>query len=179
MTKQKLSSKQFLLIVNGPSCGGKSSVSNIIFEKYGGIFNANSDRIKWLISDYEATTHRNIVHKMTLELIKVALKEGLSILKEGGLFNPEEVVQIAKDHDIPLFIANISAPKEVLDQRFLERIEAKKNGAKISNVDPERFNELFEMYLDTKMDSPLEFDSSVQTPEQISTAITDYIQTHI
>lgn len=179
MSKQKLATKEFLLLVNGPSCGGKSTVSKILLEQYGGIFNVKGDHIKWLISDYDAPTHRAVVHEMTLELVKIALSDGLSVLKEGGLFEPEKLVEIAKEHNVPFFVANISAPRQVLDSRFLERIEAKKNGAKISNVDPKRFSELYEMYLTTKMESPLEFDSSVQTPEEIANAITEYIRAHI
>ncbi len=179
MSKQKLASKEFLLLVNGPSCGGKSTVSKILLEKYGGIFNAKGDHIKWLISDYDAATHRGVVHEMTLELVKIALVNKLSVLKEGGLFEPEKLVDIAKEHNVAFFVVNISAPKKVLDSRFLERIEAKKNGAKISNVDPKRFDELYKMYLSTKMESPLEFDSSVQAPEEIAAAIAGYIQAHI
>lgn len=179
MQKPKLVSKQFLLLVNGPSCGGKSTVSKILLEKYGGIFNAKGDHIKWLISDYDAPTHRGIVHEMTLELADIALLNGLSVLKEGGLFKPENLIELAKKHNAAFFVANIAAPKEALDQRFLERIEAKKNGAKISNVDPKRFGELYEMYLETKMESSLEFDSSVQAPEEIAKAISEYIKAHI
>ena len=179
MSKPKLTTSEFLLLVNGPSCGGKSTVSKILLEKYGNIFNAKGDHIKWLISDYDAPTHRGVVHEMTIELIKIALANGLSVLKEGGLFESEKLVQIANEHNVPFFVSNISAPREVLDARFLERIESKKNGAKISNVDPKRFNELYEMYLNTKIESPLEFDSSKQSPEEIADIISDYIRTHI
>ena len=102
-----------------------------------------------------------------------------NILKEGAKFEPEKIIQIAKDFNVPAFIANISAPKNILEKRFEERIEAKKNGAKISNVDPKRFWELHEEYLATKMDSPLEFDSSIQSPEEIASKISEYIKAHI
>ena len=176
MSKEKLSSKQFLLILNGPSCGGKTTTANILIEKYGGIFNAQSDRIKWLISDYDADTQRGIVHQMTLATIDVALKNNLSVLKQGALYEPENIIQIAKDLNVPVFIANVSAPKEVLDMRFLKRIEAKKNGERIANVDPLRFQELYDMYLATKMETTLEFDSSAQSPEDIAALISKHIQ---
>ncbi len=176
MSKEKLSTKQFLLIINGPSCGGKTTTADILLERYGGIFNAQSDRIKWLISDYDSGTHRGIVHQMTLATIEVALKNNLSVLKQGALYEPENIIQIAKDLDIPFFIANISAPKEVLDKRFLGRIDAKKNGVKVANVDPVRFQELYDMYLATKMETSLEFDSSIKTPEDIATLIGKHIQ---
>ena len=179
MTKEKLSLKQFLLILNGPSCGGKSSVSDVFLGKYGGIFNAKSDQIKWLISDYDANVHQNIIHEMIVELIQVALKNGLSVLKEGALWEPEKILQITKDMNVTFFVANISAPREILEKRFLERVEAKKKGAKISNVDPERFWDLNDKYLATKMESPLEFDSSLQTAEEIADTISKYIQKNL
>ena len=178
--KEKLSQKQFLLILNGPSCGGKSNVSNILTERYGGIYNAKSDAIKWFISDYNPHVHRTAVYEMTLETIRVALKHGLSVIKEGALYKPEKLIQIAQEYSIPVFIANVSAPKDVLEERFQERIESKEKNqnAKIANVDPHRFNELYEMYIETKMESPLEFDSSKQTAEEITDNIVSYIRSN-
>ena len=179
MTKEKLSSRQFMLIIDGPSCGGKSTVSKVLLEQYGGIFNAESDQIKWLISDYTPDTHKGIVYEMTIETIRGALKNNLSVLKQGMLFKPERLVQIAGEFSVPLFVANISAPMEVLEKRFSERIERKKNGARIANTDHARFSEMNNMYLATKIDSQLEFDSSLQSPEEISRAISEYIKANL
>jgi len=177
MSKEKLIDKQFLLIINGPSCGGKSAVSDVLFEKYGGIFKASSDKIKWLISDYEASVHREIVHKMTLGAMGVALDNGLSVLKEGAHWKPEDYVEMAKQHSVPLYIANIDAPWIELLKRFELRIEAKKNGAQISNTDPVRFKELYDSYMATKMLTPLEYDSSKQSPNEIADAIIAFLKT--
>ncbi len=179
MTKEKLSPRQFLLIVNGPSCGGKSTTANLFLERYGNIFNAKYDHIKWLISDYDRRRDIDTVYEMTLEVARIALKNNLSVLKEGGLFEPENYVQLAKDFNVPFFVANVSAPEDVLEQRFLDRIEAKKNGAKIANVDPDRFRELNKIYLSTKMESPLEFDSSKQSAEEIVRTISEYMLAHL
>lgn len=179
MKKIEISSRPFILIINGPSCAGKSAIANVILEKCGNIFNAKSDHIKWLISDYQAEVHREIIHKMTLELIKIALKNNFSVLKEGNIFEPEKLTQIAKDFNTPLFIANVSAPDKVLEKRFLERKKAKKNGAKISNVSIKRFKEINKMYLDTKIVSPLEFDSSIKSSEQIALIIIKHIKSNL
>jgi tRNA uridine 5-carbamoylmethylation protein Kti12 len=179
MTKENLSSKQFLLIINGPSCGGKTAVAKTLLDQYASIFNAQSDQIKWLVSDYDPNVHRGIIHEMILELIKVALKNKLSVLKQGASYKPEILIQIAKDFNVPLFIANITAPKEILEKRFLERIEAKKNGARVSNVDPKRFAELNDLYQASKMDSELEFDSSLQSPEEIAFAIAEHVKKNV
>ena len=179
MKKEKITEKQFILILDGPSCGGKTSAATILLDSFGGIFDAQSDRIKWLISDYSSSIHKDIVHEMTMETVKVALKNGLSILKQGAMFGLEDVEKIAKEFDVPVFVANISAPKEVLDERFCERIEARKQGARISNVDPVRFSEMCELYHETKMDTPLEFDSSTQSPEEIACAAASHIRSNI
>ncbi len=173
-----LRNEQFLLILKGPSCGGKSSISDIIFEKYAGIYKAKSDAIKWLISDYQSTRHRGIVHLMTLGTMRTALSNGLSVLKEGALWGPETYVEMSKELNIPLFIANIEAPWDVLESRFEKRIEAKEQGARISNVDPKRFKELYDMYLDSKMKTEMEFDSSKESPEEIVKQIVSYIRNH-
>lgn len=172
---EKIIDKQFFLIVNGPSCAGKSAVADYLCENYGSIFKANGDRIKWLISDYNRSVHKEVANDMLDSVIKVALYNGLSALKEGT-FEPERYIKIADEFDVPLMVANISAPSEVLMERFQERIEAKQNGAKISNTDPERLKELHQMYLNTKMETSLEFDSSRQSPEEISQAIVEYIR---
>lgn len=175
----KLSEKQFLLVLNGPSCGGKSSVAKIILEKYSGIYNAKSDQIKWLISGYKSVTYREVVDDMTMATIDQALLYGLPVIKEGGLWVLDKLKELAKKHSVSFFIANISAPKEVLDERFQERIQAKKNGARIANVDPARFDEIHELFLKTKTDTPLSFDSSASSPEDIAREIVAYIQTNL
>lgn len=177
MQREKIIDKQFLLIINGPSCGGKSSVSNVLFEKYDGIFNAKGDTIKWLISGYTPLTHRSAVHDMIVDIIKIAIPHKFSILKEGASYEPEKYIEIAKANNLLLFIVNIEAPWEVLTKRFEERIEAKKQGVKkIANVDPVRFKELYEEYNKTKMDTPLVFDSSKQSPEDIAEQIVKYMR---
>ncbi len=176
--KEPLREKQFFLIINGPSCGGKSSVSDLLFEKYAGIYKGKNDAIKWLISDYQPNIHREVVDLMTFETMRIALSHGLSVLKEGASLNPERYVELSKKENVPLFVANIEAPWEVLASRFEMRIEAKKQGARISNVDPKRFKELYDMYLGTKMKTEMEFDSSKQTPEEIAVQIVSYIKSH-
>ena len=176
---EKLTEKQFLLIINGPSCGGKSTTSDLFLEQFEEIFNAKSDHIKWLLSGYFASKHRDIIHEITKAMIERALDNGVSVLKEGAIFQPEKLVEIADDRKIPCYIVNVSAPWEVLAKRFESRIEAKKKGARISNTSHDRFKEIYEMYLDSKMKTDLEFDSSEKSPEEIVREIVSYIRANI
>lgn len=181
MSKERLTKNPFLLLIDGPSCSGKTSVASAITEKYGEIFNAKHDKIKWLISNYKSSNHRNIVYDITRSTIKTALENGLSVIKEGS-FEPQKIIEIGKQLNVPVFVANIVAPKEVLEERFKKRIEKKKDDpeVKISNTSLERFNEkMYNKYLESKLDSPLEFDSSKQSPEEIAEKIIDYIKNNI
>lgn len=172
--KNHLTPTPFILVLNGPSCAGKTTVSDIIFKAYGGIFKGKSDTIKRLISDYDYTQHHDLVAEMTLATIKVALGHGLSILKEGGLYGIEEMQRLAHESNTPIFIANIEAPWEVLVERFQERVANPIPGLKI-NTDLTRFREVYDEYLATKPATPYEFDSSLMTPDQIVSAIIELL----
>ncbi|MFT5036511.1 MAG: hypothetical protein ACI9VM_000071 [Candidatus Azotimanducaceae bacterium] len=176
---EKLTEKQFFLIVNGPSRGGKSTTVQNLMEQYSGMFNAHSDTIKWLISDYDADTQRGIAHALTKSLMKTALEQGLSVLKEGALFEPEKIIAIPESLNVPVFIANISAPLTILEERFNASIESRKDGTQPVKTTHDRLIKLHSMYLDTKMETPLEFDSSTQTTEEISKSIVGHIQKNI
>jgi predicted kinase len=167
--------KQFFLILNGPSCGGKSTTADAIKEKLPKVFNARQDRIKWLISDYGLGKYKTVVEEMVFSMIEIALNNKLSIIKEGVLDKPTKFETLAKKHKVPFFIANISAPEETLQKRFKKRLVAVKKGAKIANTSQERFNFLMKLHEETKTKTELEFDSSKITPEEIANKIINYI----
>lgn len=176
MTNNNQTIPQFFLIINGPSCGGKSSVAEAIQSKVKSSFNARQDKIKWLISDYESEKYTEVLQEMMYKMIDTALGHKLSVVKEGLHEGAEKFKQLAEKHNIPIFFANVTAPEEILKLRFQERIEAKKQGAKIGNVSHERFEKLKQQYEDSKVNTPLEFDSSKQSPEEIADEILKYIE---
>lgn len=173
---EHLTEKQFLLLINGPICGGKSVTIQELFETYSRIFKVQGDSIKLQISGYDPHIQRGIVHEMSISMIQSALLQGLSVIKEGATYEPERYIELVKEFDIPVYIANISAPWEILVNRWQEREDAKNAGIRLRNVDFPRFEEVYKMYLKTKMDTPLEFDSSVQTTEEIVDRISQHIK---
>jgi broad-specificity NMP kinase len=177
MTYEKIIPGPFILILHGPSCGGKSTLSDILFKRYGNIFKGKSDTLKRLISDYDPITHRDFVTALTLVTMKYALEQGFSVIKEGGLHGLNETVEFSKSMNIPLFIVNISAPWHVLAIRFEERIGKPIPGVKI-NTNTDRFKEIYEEYLSTKLETPLEFDSSELTPEEIVEKIVSAVRAY-
>lgn len=94
--KTKNNSKQFFIIVNGPSCGGKSSLIKILKSQLENIFSASRDVVKWLVADYTYQSHKEIVDEMMFEMIAVALKNGLSVIKDGLLEPSDKFIELAK-----------------------------------------------------------------------------------
>lgn len=168
-----LSSQPVFLAINGPSCGGKSSVSDILFERYGGLYRAKHDLLKWSISDYHALSHKHIVSEMLLGTMRVALKHGLSVLKES-LWDPEPYIRLAREMHVPLVIANIEAPWPILCERFEGRL---RRGERMANTGMEEFTNMYAAYRSSKLPTELQFDSSIQSPETIVQLIVDALQT--
>lgn len=167
---------QFFLAVNGPSCGGKSSVAKALASRIPGLFNAKRDHVKWLISDYASERYTDVLKDMLAGMIDAALAHGLSVVKEDLHEKPERLERLGSKHGVPIYFVNVTAPQDVLRARFRERIEAKKRGAKIANTSWERFELLRQRYENNKVSTPLEFDSSQQSPDGIAEKILSHIR---
>lgn len=168
--------KKFLLIINGPMCAGKSTITKLFLEKEN-VFRGSSDRIKWLISNYSAENkeHRAIAKKITFSAIESAIDSGLSVVIDGGLGEYKiKYKELASRYDYVYLSVNIEAPLEILEQRFLERVEsAKRDDSKtISVTTIEGFHSRYAWYCsDNKDTEATTFDSSRATAEEISLQI--------
>lgn len=168
--------KKFLLIINGPMCAGKSTISDI-FLKNEGVFRGSSDRIKWLISNYSGDNpnHRSMAKNITLSAIEGAVNAGLSVVVDGG-FNEhrDKYKEIAAKFDLKYLSVNIESPYEVLKQRFIERVESsRQEGGKRISVDTiEGFDTRYEWYESYNKDpEATTFDSSKSSAEEIALKI--------
>ncbi|MFA4931184.1 MAG: AAA family ATPase [Patescibacteria group bacterium] len=169
----KLNLPQFLLILNGPYCAGKSSVAQYLLDNYDGIFRAWRDRIKWMIAGYQAERDGKITAEMTMALIDVALSHGLSVVQDQAItLGWEGKYQLmAKKYETKLIEVNIEASYEVLEKRFAERVAAAKVGAKISMTDPEKMREQYFYYQKHKNNDNLTYFSDQKTPVEIAEEI--------
>jgi len=174
--------KKFLLIINGPMCAGKSTITKIFLQKEN-IFRGSSDRIKWLISNYSADNqqHRIIAKKITFSAIESAIDSGLSVVIDGGLGDyKDKYKEIASRYGYVYLSVNIEAPLEILEQRFLERVEsAKRDESKtISVTTLEGFHSRYNWYHEQNKDNEANtFDSSKETSEEIVLKIEKLINT--
>lgn len=164
--------KNFLLILNGPMCSGKSTITKLFLQKEN-IFRGSFDNTKWLISNYSPDNqhHREIAKKITLSAIESAMDSGLSVVVDGGFGDYRDTYkELAQKFNFHYVSINIEAPINVLEQRFLDRVEsAQQNESKtISVTTLDGFHSRYNWYLEQNKDNEaITFDSSILTPEQI------------
>ena len=167
---------QFILIINGPNVGGKTSAVESIMNQYKKVFRLSANKIKFLISDYTPERDRTLVHESVLLIADKMLAGGMSLLVEGGSVMQgrlnENLEELAKKHDIKVTIINIEAPLPVLLKRFEERVmNSITRGSKISVTDEAGFMQRYNAYLEIKNQGLQTFDSSTQGPGEIAKAI--------
>ena len=164
--------KKFIIVLYGPSCGGKTSVVELLISRNKNIFRASPDKIKWLISNYNWKHHSDVVYRLLVKLSQGAASEGFSIVCEGSIQamknKSRDFRLIAKRNKMAFFEFNIIAPFDAVKERFKERIKnSKLKGWKISNKSHKRFKELYNLnkkHEDGKIPS---FDSSILSTKKI------------
>ncbi len=160
-----------LIIINGPSCAGKSTVINKIFETKKDIFWLKFDSIKRFFVDYEPLTDRVKVTELVIVIGKDRIDRGEDILLEN---HDQEVVDCAKEKDYILFEYNIEAPYDALLERFRVRVLNAPKELRI-NTSEVRHRELYDKYLEGKNMNIKTFDTSLQSAEEITIEILNEI----
>ncbi len=161
-----------LIVINGPTCVGKSAVITELGKLRKGFFHLSYDRVKWCFLDYKSGSHADEIYRMLEALMKECVATGTSVIKDGGLYKEKIVplVELAKDADYKIVEVNLEAPKDVLIKRFEDRVErANKNGREgFANLSEERFWELNEMYEFSKNGELKTYDTSLMSSEEIA-----------
>lgn len=164
--------KQFILIVNGPICGGKSFLIDSIMDNYKKVFRLSANKVKFLISDYTPERDRAVVQECLMILAEKMLHNGMSLVLEGGSVAQgklnESLCEIAEKYNMNVLTVNVEAPLDVLKKRFEERvITAATRGSKLSVTDDAGYMERYNAYLAIKKDAQKTFNSSTQNPEEM------------
>ena len=170
---------QFILIVNGPVCSGKTSTIDAIMGKYKKVFRLSQNKIKWLISDYTPDRDRKAVQDCMLLIADRMLQDGMSLILEGGSVTQGAVnaalEKIGGKYGIKAVYVNIEAPLEILKERFAQRMkDSAERGTKVSFTDDEGYMQRYNAYMAIKGDAPV-LDSSILSPEQVGEKIVDMV----
>lgn len=165
-----------LIYINGPSCAGKSTVINSIFEIKKDIFWLKYDAVKRFFVDYDPAIDKQKVVELLGVIAKDRIEKNETILVEGLVDQGfQNIHQYAKDAGYSIYEFNIEAPYDVLLVRFRERVVNPIPGIKI-NVSEDKHLEIYQKYILTKNSEALTFDTSILSAEAVTNDILKTIQ---
>jgi predicted kinase len=138
-----------LIILNGTSCSGKSTIIERLMQERG-IFYLKGDSLKRLFSNYSFYTHKDDVEKIVMAVAKAIFTMKYTVVSDYSLFklSRQRIIDLAKEAGYEVIEINLESELEVLETRFDERVRGSlaDSSKKISNTSKDRFKELFEIY---------------------------------
>jgi len=170
-----------LIIVNGSSCSGKSSMIKVLMKKHNNLFHLHYDSLKWLFSKYNKEEHYKDVQKIVLSVAKEIFSMKYDVISDSAITKEfrEELINIAKDNNYEIILINLEVEFNVLLERFKERVESAlkipEKDRKISNLSVDRFKELYEIYNKEKDLNAIVFRTDLENPEEIAEKISEML----
>ncbi len=162
--------KKFILHLSGTSCTGKSTLKDVLVQQLPGVYVINWDVIKKQLVGYKAASHKDQIKELSFGFTAVVCQEGLSVLFLAVIEDEtdyQRLTDIAHAQDYTVVSIKLTAPLEILFERFRERIKAvKAEGKTISIMDEEKFLEQYKKGFFVPEGTPT-FDTSVMNPEEI------------
>src|SRR3989339_1458627 len=162
---------QFILVLNGPICSGKSTVVDLLLARHEKLFLASYDTIKWLVSNYSSDKHLAVVTDIVLPLAESAFDKGFSIVADAVTLKTtrERFAELAQRKGVKFIEVNLEAPLPALEERFKKRVEDSiRMGTKNSITDMQGMMKIFTRYQENKNFNAPTFDSSILSAERIA-----------
>ncbi|MFZ2310136.1 MAG: AAA family ATPase [Patescibacteria group bacterium] len=164
-----------LVILNGSTCSGKSTILKNIMKQQDNFFQLSYDSVKWLFSGYQASKHYQDVVNVLLAVTSTVLKMKYNIVTDSVLFNEyrQQLVALAKEVGCDILEINLEADFEVLATRFDERVTSAlaNPNSRISNTSKDRFKELFDIFNQEKNPEAITFRTDNQSVEEVTSSI--------
>jgi dephospho-CoA kinase len=118
--------KSFLIIIDGPIGAGKTTASNLLFEKMKNVSKLSLDNVKRLYSDFDLNEQNG--HRLAAEvgatMTNVYLRKGINVIVEKAFTdgrNLKSFLEKIKTKNVKTFIYQIDAPLEIRIKRVRER----------------------------------------------------------
>lgn len=168
--------KQFVILLYGPPCSGKSATASSLMAKHQGLFRASADRVKWFVSGYGGGPYRKEVSRVVLDMSASALSQGLSLIVEANARILKrlwpEYKAMAEKHGVAYFEVNLEAPLDVLKERLERRlVTSEAKGKKHTLTEADDLERRYNAYLAHRKASIPTFDSSVLTLDDVAKQI--------
>ena len=150
----------YILMLNGPVCAGKSSLSRNILKNSTGVYVASFDSIKKNVSRYTDELYGDFVLELFYISVEKALDQGLSIVVEPKQKKLREYREFfskqAKDRGYKLYEINIEASKETMLSRLEKRVS---EGKSVNVHTPEHHLARYKLYLENKREDVLTYNT--------------------
>lgn len=151
-----------LIIINGPSGVGKSSVCELLWKRNKNIVYINLDELKWLINDYRKVEGSlKLTEKVAYGMMKEYLSAGLSVVMDKSFLKRKQVapfVRYARNQEVPCFVYNLEAELSELKKRVKKRgVVNVMHKRKVSDT---KHTQIFEQYHEHKFKVDKTFDTS-------------------
>lgn len=166
-----------IIIFNGSSCSGKSSIIKSLMKERERLFYLHYDSLKWSISRYSREKHYKDVQKIVLAVAQEAFNLGYDVVSDSSftrLFR-EKLIDLAKQNNYEVIEINLEADFDVLLKRFNERVESAlkvpEKDRKIGNISLDRFKELFDIFNNEKNSNAITFRTDEESLEEITDKI--------
>lgn len=167
-----------LIIINGSSCSGKSSIVKSLMNSRENLFLLHYDSLKWSFSKYSREEKYKDVQKVMQSVALTVFEMGkYDVICDSGLYrvSRQNLIDIAKKLEYEIIEINLEADFNILLQRFNERVESalkvSSKDRRISNLSVDRFKELFDIYNKEKNELAISFYSDKESSEEIAEKI--------
>lgn len=169
-----------LLVLNGSSCSGKSTVIKHILTQKERYFHLSYDAIKWQFSQYASGSgHHEDIHTVMLSILGAVCELQYNVVT-GALRKVarQKFIDVAASYGYEILEINLEADYEVVSKRFDERVaHALENPeSRVANRSKEKFKELFEIYQREKNPSAITLRTDTQSVEQITERVTQLLE---
>ncbi len=168
------------VLINGPSCSGKSTIIRNILLNTDNFFYLSYDTVKWSFSKYASGKYTEHIMSLLVTILQNISDKKFNIICDSGLHKQYRDVLInkAKENNYETIMINLEADYEILKQRFQKRMEdLKENPQKrIANTSEERHRELFEMYQNEKEPTAITFRTDSSNPEDVQNVVNNILK---
>ena len=168
-----VSRNQFILLLYGPPCSGKSATVTCLMARHKGLYRVSPDRVKWFVSGYGGGPFRKEVSRIVLDMATSALGQGLSLVVEANARILKkmwpEYQALAMRKGVAYFELNLEAPLDLLKARLANRMaRSLTSGQKHTLKDPEDLERRYNAYLAHKKEGTRTLDSSALSLDEIA-----------
>jgi len=169
--------KRFFIIIDGPMGSGKSTIAKLLHKELKRTAILGLDKVKWFVSDFQRNKKDNtIARHVVLAMVNEYIRHNLNILIDQGFKRAEymdDFMKIAKKNKLPLYIFQLTMPRNVLLKRLKKRGTAKEANKPVPKTRILRNLREHERY---KFGKAKIFDSSRLTVRQIVNKILEEIK---